>query len=90
MIWDTHSFEDAACVSDTARQNYVKEVKDYLEKHPDEQFYFTGTGDCIVAGFSMDDGEVHVYETTVKASHTAHRAPVTAPVVMQGTRRGIR
>ena len=75
MKWDKHSFEDAVCVSENRRFGFVDEVKRHLEEHPDEPFFYSGTGDVIVCGFSHEDGEVIVFECKVINSYTAHRKP---------------
>ena len=88
MKWDKHSFADACAISGSDRARWVAEAKQYLEQHPEEPFFFTGTGDSMVFGLACESGEVMVYECKVIAEYTAERKPESQTVTVKGTRRG--
>jgi hypothetical protein len=88
MKWDKHSFADAVCVSENQKSRFVHEVKQYLEQHPGEPFFFTGTGDAIICGFAHDNGEMIVFECKVLNSYTAERKPESPTLIVRGTRKG--
>ena len=64
MNWDNHY---GAGISEDTRNRWANEIKENLEKNPDQEFHYVWSGNSFVIGCRVG-GEIQIFDTVVVRS----------------------
>lgn len=77
MKWNKNEFSGFAVkVEQADRQARAQKAREFIDAHPDEQFYFNLSGDCLVVGMRCGP-ELFVFDAVPVTEWYAHGAEQT-------------
>ncbi len=66
------NYTDAVQLSEVERDEYINDALDYMSEHPNERFYYVGTGDTMIVVFNHDD-ELVVVDAKVRKQYSFYK-----------------